>query len=114
MHYQLTLLTRPALLALLVALGTAGDVQAHRLDVQAFVRPGRQVQIESWFSSGEPARGARVQVFRADEQLLAEGTMDKDGVYVFSFTNAESLRVVISAGTGHRKELLLSANELGK
>src|SRR5262249_16586198 len=61
-----------------------------------------------------PARGARLQVFRAGDRLLAEGITDKNGIYVFSFTDPEALRVVIAAGLGHRKEISISADVLGR
>lgn len=65
------------------------------------------MQIESWFSSGDVPRQAKVQVYLPDGTLLAEGQLDEKGIFVFSFTRAATLRVVISAGAGHRKELLI-------
>jgi len=98
--------------ALLAALLSAGAAQAHRLDAQAFVLPGQKVQIESWFSSGDAAKHAKVEVFRAGHQLLTEGQTDEQGIFVFPFARPESLQVVISAGAGHRKELAISAADL--
>jgi nickel transport protein len=97
---------------LLVGLTVVGRAQAHRLDAQALVRPNRQVQIESWFSSGEAARRAKVEVVQADGTVLAQGKMDDQGVFVFSYHQPEALTVVISAGEGHRKELNLAAADL--
>lgn len=106
----------PALTVLLLALLTipitAKDARAHRLDAQAFLLPDHQVQIQSWFDNGNVPRGAKVQVFQAKGQLLAEGQLDEKGYFVFSFAAAEPLRVVVSAGAGHRKELTLAAVDL--
>jgi nickel transport protein len=102
-----------ALTALALVLLGAGEVQAHRLDAQAFYFPDqKKVQIESWFDSGQVARGARVQVFRDDGQLLAEGILDQEGRFVFGVANVEPLRVVVNAGGGHRKELEITAADL--
>jgi len=98
--------------ALLAALLSAHAAQAHRLDAQAFVLPGQKVQIESWFSSGDAAKHAKVEVFRADQQLLVKGETDERGIFVFPFSKPESLQVVISAGAGHRKQLDISASDL--
>jgi hypothetical protein len=80
------------------------------------VLPGQQrVQIESWFDlTAQPARRAKVEVFRPDGQLLREGRLDDQGVFVFPFEQVEPLRVVISAGAGHRKELTIPEAELRK
>ena len=75
---------------------------------------GGQVRIEAWFETGEAPKGAKVRVYRADGApfLPEAGTLDAKGEYVFRYEKAEKLRVVISAGEGHRKELHISAAEL--
>jgi nickel transport protein len=98
--------------ALLSALGAAGEAQAHRLNAQAFLLPNRKVQIESWFSSGDAAKGAKVEVFRPDGQLLTQGLLDDQGVFVFSYEAPQAFKVVISAGPEHRKELAISPADL--
>ncbi len=106
-------LTPPALLLdLLVLLFGAGNAYSHGLDAQAFLLKDHKIQVESWFSGGEPARAARVQVFHASGQLLTEGRMNDQGIFVFSYENAGPLRIVVSAGGGHRKEISVSAESL--
>ena len=100
------------LLALLAVPISARPAHAHRLDAQAFLLPDQQVQIQSWFDNGNVPRGATVQVFHANGQLLAEGRLDEKGHFLFAFAAAEPLRVVVSAGGGHRKEVTLSAADL--
>jgi cobalt/nickel transport system permease protein len=104
----------PALLLALLALGlAAAPAHAHRLNADYRVLPGQKVQVESWFSiSKESPRGALVQVFRPNDQLLAEEHLDDKGVCVFRYTHAEPLRVVVSAGAGHRKEFVIPADKL--
>jgi hypothetical protein len=79
------------------------------------VLPGGKVRIDSWFDltvTDEPPKGARVQVFRRDGSLLTEGRLDDKGVFVFPFEDGQDLRVVVSAGAGHRTELSIPGKEL--
>ncbi len=107
-------LTSPALLlGLLVLVLVRGEAQAHRLEAEYRVLPNRQVQVESWFDeTGDSPKGARVQVFRANGQLLTEGRLNDQGLFTFALARIERLQLVISAGAGHRKELLVTADEL--
>jgi nickel transport protein len=98
--------------ALLLAI--VGEVHAHRLVAEYHVLPGHKVQIEAWFDQGGTPRNAKVQVSNPDEQILAEGTLDANGIFVFSYTVAEPLKVVIAAGEGHRKELYILQADLAK
>jgi len=78
------------------------------------VLPGGKVRVESWFETGESPKGALVSVSRADGTLLfpQPGVLDANGVYVFRYEKVEKLRIVISAGEGHRKELAIPETEL--
>lgn len=101
------------LLALLVGLLASDRAYAHRLEAECWVLAGGQVKVESWFDlTGESPKGARVRVFRANGGLLTEGRLDRDGCFQFSYSQAEPLRVVVSAGAGHQKELEISADAL--
>jgi nickel transport protein len=100
-------------LALLLLLGMNGGARAHRLEADYRVLPDRKVLIGSWFDrTGDPPRKARVQVFRPQGQLLAEGPLDEKGQFTFPFDRPEELRVVVAAGEGHRKELTIPAADL--
>lgn len=86
--------------------------RAHRLDAEYVVLPGHKVQVECWFETGDSPRAAKVQVFRAGGQLLAEGQLNDQGLFIFSFQDVEPLTVVVNAGAGHRKELRIPATRL--
>src|SRR6516162_1320480 len=103
MHCEQRFMIHRTLVALLGLLACAGSAEAHRLDAQAFLRGG-QLQVEAWFSSGEPAGGARVQVYKGD-QVIAEGEMDQKGIFICPLKKGGALRIVVSAGLEHRKEL---------
>jgi cobalt/nickel transport system permease protein len=103
-----------ALLSFVALLGLAGPATAHSLEGEYKVLPDQKVRVESWFSStGDAPAAATVQVFRETGEVLAEGRVDAKGIFLFSFPRPEPLRVVISAGAGHRKELHISRSELG-
>jgi cobalt/nickel transport system permease protein len=102
------------LLVILTTLFVAGPARAHRLDAAFAVLPDRQVRIESWFDLGGIPKGASVQVFRPGRELLADGNLDDKGAFVFHFTAAEPLDVIVSAGAGHRKEFVIPREKLEK
>jgi hypothetical protein len=98
-----------------LALLAAGSAHAHRLQADYRVLPGRTVQVEGWFDlTRDSPKGAEVRVLRADGTLLTEGRLDDDGVFAFTFDKVEPLKVVVSAGQGHRKELSIPAEELAR
>jgi hypothetical protein len=99
---------RQWVLMLMWLAGPLSAAQAHRLDAQAFLLPGNKLQVESWFSDGTIPKGAKVQVFRGDKELLKEGELNADGLVVFALEKTEPLRIVVLAGEGHLKELNIS------
>ncbi len=101
-----------AVTALAALLSAAGAARAHKLEAQCFVRPFFRVQVEAWYETEEPAAAARVQAFTAGGKLLAEGRTNEKGVFVFACGATGPVRVAVSAGGGHRKEVTVSADEL--
>lgn len=109
------MLCRCFVLSVLLGLAGAGVVRAHRLEADYRILPGGRVQVESWFdTSAEAPRGAGVKVYAEDGRLLAEGRIDNAGRFVFSTSTATALKVIVSAGAGHRKELRIPAAELAR
>jgi nickel transport protein len=103
------------LLALLALMAASGQARAHRLEADYRVLPEQRVEVEAWFDlTRDSPKGAAVQVLRADGTALTEGRLDADGMFAFSFDTVESLKVVVNAGAGHRKELNIPADELAK
>jgi hypothetical protein len=100
-------------LGVLIPLSAAQPVYAHRLVADYSVLPGHRVQVESWFDpTGNNARDAKVEVLRADETVLAQGVMNNQGVFAFAYDVPQSLKVIVSAGEGHRAEVTIPASEL--
>jgi len=111
---RILIMARWFMLSVLFIVGPVSAARAHRLDAQAFLLPGNKLQIESWFSDGTVPRGAKVQVYRGEHELLKEGTLNDDGLVVFVLEKAEPLRILVLAGEGHLKELNVSAADWGK
>jgi ABC-type Co2+ transport system permease subunit len=103
-------------LALFLALGsllvTASSAEAHRLEAQYFVLKDRQIKIEAWYDSGNAAETGKVEVYLPDNRLLTEGSLLPKGLFFFRVEKAETLRIVINPGDGHRKELTIPEGEI--
>lgn len=63
--------------------------------------------------TGDSPVGAAVTVYRqAGGSIVTEGKLDDKGLFVFTYSQKESLRVVVAAAGGHRKELEIPAADL--
>lgn len=104
---------RSLAVTMLICLASSARVDAHRLEASYKVRPGQQLQVEAWFDlTGQPAREARVQVLGPGDQVVFDGRLDEKGIAVIDYPRAEPLRVIVSAGAGHVKELHVESAEL--
>lgn len=102
-------------LALALALALlAGAAQAHRLTVFAAVE-GEAVAVEARFSNGNPARGAAVRVFDAEDRLVLETVTGEDGTARVPLDGLrDGLRVEVDTGEGHSDYWILSADDLAR
>lgn len=83
---------------------------AHKVTVFAWVE-GDTVHTESKFSGGRFAKQARIEVYDRTGKKLLEGRTDDEGGFVFKAPKQEDLRIVLIAGTGHRNEWVVKADE---
>jgi hypothetical protein len=95
------------ILALVVAVVAAGEVQAHRLKAACQLLPSKVVRVESWFDNGEKPTKGHVQVRGANGQVLLEGQLNREGVFQFKEPEAPASQVVVEAGEGHRAEVVI-------
>ena len=92
---------------------------AHRLNVFAFV-DGGEIQVESYFSRGNPARQGKVEVTDAATNVaLVTGLTNEDGIFRFPMPGGvrdrgHDLLVRVNAGEGHEGEWRIPAAELGQ
>jgi nickel transport protein len=102
-----------SILSLSGLLASPGVAAAHSPVAEFRVLPGKRVQVEAWFDvTKEPLKDAKVTVLQSSE-LLTDGKMNENGIFVFPFEKAEAMRIVIDAGAGHRAELRVTAADLG-
>jgi hypothetical protein len=103
---------RRRILALMLALATAGEARAHRLDAACRFLPQRMVRVETWFDNGDIPKTGQVEVFDDAGELLVKGRLSSQGLFLFDAPEARPVRVVIDAGQGHGKELAIKPDEL--
>ncbi len=94
--------------ALFLFMGTIAH--AHGIYIFAWVE-GDTVYTDSYFSSSKKVKGGVVKVFDTSGAVLLEGKTDDKGEFSFKLPGKSALRLVLEAGTGHRAEFLLGADE---
>lgn len=96
------------LLLLLVATAPAF---AHKVIADAYP-DGDLIEGEVGFSSGDPAAGAKIEVFTPDGEKLLETTTDADGVFSFKAVRHVDHVIKVNLGAGHVAEVVVSADDL--
>ena len=89
----------------------AGPAGAHGVVVFAWIE-GDTVHVESKFSGGRRVNGGSVVVEDKQGNRLLSGTTDDQGEFDFTVPAATDLKIVLSAGAGHRGEWSISAAEI--
>jgi nickel transport protein len=89
----------------------AAPAAAHKVTVFAWVE-GDTVHTESKFSGGRFAKQARIEVYDSGDKLLLDGLTDDEGRFAFKPPKRDALRIVLVAGSGHRNEWRLTAEEI--
>jgi hypothetical protein len=84
---------------------------AHRVILFARVE-GDTVYVESKFSGGKKVNAGRITVTDADGVELITGTTDAQGEFSFKIPKKTDLKIVLSAGEGHRAEWTIPAAEI--
>jgi nickel transport protein len=95
---------------ILLLMLAATPAMAHNVTVFAWVE-GDTVHTESKFSGGRPAKGAAIAVFDSRGEKLLEDRTDEQGFFSFKAPRPEALRIVLTAGAGHRNEWRVAAQE---
>ena len=99
-------------IAIIAGFMAAEQVAAHKVTVFAWV-DGEMVHTQSKFSGGRVAKQARIEVYNTAGERLLEGRTDHQGRFVFKTPQKEDLQIVLVAGSGHRNEWLVRAEEFG-
>jgi nickel transport protein len=102
------------LISIAALLVLAMPAAAHKVNVFGYVEGG-QIQGEGYFPGGGKAKGCKVELLDSMGQVLAQTKTDAKGVFKLKLPQAEPpLKLVLTAGMGHKGEYLLTAQELGQ
>ncbi|MBU0617904.1 MAG: hypothetical protein KKI02_09325 [Planctomycetes bacterium] len=102
-----------AAMILVAMLGTS-RAHAHRIDVSVDIAEGKIV-VEARYHDGVPVPEADLLVTDPDGSLLAEGTTDADGRFLFTLTTVPAqINVVVETGDGHRGAVTVSHEDLAR
>ena len=89
-----------------LTLALTATAYAHKVSIFAYVE-GERVYTESYFVDGSGCSNCKILVYALDGTSLLEGQTDAEGLFDFATPDAESLRIVVEAGMGHRNEYQL-------
>ena len=85
-------------------------LEAHKVNAYAY-REGDKVAGECYFVDGSPCKNSIVAVYDSKGRRLLQTTTDEKGKFTFETQETGDLKIVISAGEGHRTEYRLKASE---
>lgn len=97
------------LLFLLVTLPSA-PVLAHKAFIFAWY-DGDKVQTKSKLSGGKPVSQGKIVVQTMKGEQILEGKTDAKGAFSFPLNPLKPLRIILSAGEGHRAEWILKDHQ---
>ncbi len=87
-------------------------VFAHKVNIFAYVE-GDRIYTESYFNDGKKCIDSKIEVFDKQGDKLLEGLTDEEGEFSFEVPPEDGdLKIVLTAGMGHRAEYSISADEL--
>ena len=88
-------------------------VSAHKVNVFAWVE-GDTVFVEGYYSGNKKAQNSLVEVFDKAGAKLLEGKTNEKGEFSFKPPEKTELRIVLTAGAGHKNDFVISANDFGE
>lgn len=86
-------------------------VYAHKVMVFAWT-DGDTVFTQSKFSGGKKVKGQKITVYDPKEKILLEGKTDDKGEFSFNVPERTTLKIVLSAGAGHRAEWTVTKEDI--
>lgn len=87
-------------------------VLAHKVNVFAWVE-GDTVFVEGYYSGKKKAKNSLVEVFNEAGTKLVEGRTNEKGEFSFKIPAKTDLRIVLTAGMGHKNDFIVKASDLG-
>jgi nickel transport protein len=99
-------------LGIIAFLTLPSQVWAHKVNVFAWVE-GDMVFVEGYYPGGKKAQNSLVEVFNSANAKLLEGRTNQKGEFSFKIPAKEDLRIVLTAGMGHKNDFTITAGDLG-
>ena len=99
-------------LGIIAFLTLPSQVWAHKVNVFAWVE-GDMVFVEGYYPGGKRAQNALVEVYNGGDLKLLEGRTNQKGEFSFKIPAKEDLRIVLTAGMGHKNDFTITAGDLG-
>lgn len=99
-------------LGIIAFLTLASQVWAHKVNVFAWVE-GDMVFVEGYYPGGKKAQNSLVEVYNSTGAKLLEGRTNQKGEFSFKIPAREELRIVLTAGMGHKNDFTITAGDLG-
>ncbi|MEW6262338.1 MAG: hypothetical protein AB1641_04600 [Thermodesulfobacteriota bacterium] len=88
------------------------SAQAHKVYLFAWVE-GDTVHTDSYFSKSSKVKQGKIKVYNPAGQVILEGLTDEQGAFSFQAPGEKGdLRLEVEAGSGHKGEFTLKAEEL--
>ncbi|WP_300670337.1 TonB-dependent receptor [Desulfoluna sp.] len=99
------------LLVMLVTLMGAGQADAHRANVFAWI-DGDTVFTESTYPSGKKVNQGKLLIYGSNGKKLLEGETGPEGDFSFKIPERTSLRIVLESGDGHAADWVISRDQI--
>ena len=100
-----------AILAKIALLAWASQVWAHKVNVFAWIE-GDTVFVEGYYPGGKKAQDSLVEVFNPGGAKVLEGRTNKKGEFSFKIPEKTDLKIVLTAGMGHKNDFIIRAGDL--
>ena len=97
--------------SLLILLLLAQPALAHKVFLFAWVE-GDTVHCDAYFSKSRKVQGGTITVKDGNGKVLAQGETDSQGAWTFPVPGRMDLFLEVEAGTGHKGEFMIAADEL--
>lgn len=97
--------------ALGILLMMIGSASAHRVNVFAWVE-GDTIHVEGKFAGGKKVKAGKIVVLDPGGVELLSGLTNEQGEFSFKVPRRSDLKIVLSAGQGHRGEWTVRADEI--
>ena len=99
-------------LVIITLLTLPSQVWAHKVNVFAWVE-GDMIFVEGYYPGGKKAQNSLVEVYNSSGAKLLEGKTNQKGEFSFEIPAREDLRIVLTAGMGHKNDFTIPAVDLG-